>query len=327
MIKIDSLTTATPLDCLLNHNTDFENLQQSKQGVLMSDKLLWKAPLFGVKSIAIDQITNTLIIDASAKALKDQYYEMINSNTVERFIDEINRSGVVQIDAEKFINTSIVRKCDTTINIHPDKPLETYFSSLSYLPITDKYNVGRYKGVGNRGVVFAGTQKTFKERQIFYDKLKDVSRDRKLQKVVPFAKLEKQFKNVLRIETNFTDFKHIRQYFNTDNKLAEMLQTTSTPNLAVFDKITKKVPIDLTLFREWDGLTFSEIEKLEGRKALIRLFNYDFGTIKTFIEARVSKTATRYFYTYKKLLMEMQGERGVIDLTAIDELRLLMKVA
>lgn len=327
MIKLDSITTETPLDCLVNHNDNFVNSQQSEKGVLTSDRMLWKKPLFGIKSIAIDQLNNTLVIDASAKVLKDQYYDMINLNTIDRFVNEINKSGVIQIDADKFINQSIVRKVDTTINIHPDKPLETYFSSLSYLPITDKYNVGRYKGVGNRGAVFAGTQKTFKERQIFYDKLKDIFRDKELRKVVPGATLEKQFTNVLRVETNFTDFKHIRKYFNSDNKLIQMLQSEATPNLAVFDKITTKVPLDLRLFKEWEGMKFYEIEKLEGMKHIIELFNYDIGTIKTFIEARVGGNVSRYIKRYTETLMSMQGKRDVIDTSAIDELRLLMKVA
>lgn len=327
MIKLDSITTETSLDCLVNHNDSFVNSQQSERGVLTSDKMLWKKPLFGVKTIAIDSLNNTLVIDASAKVLKDQYYDMINLNTIDRFVDEINKSGVVQIDKDKFINQSIVRKVDTTINTHPHKSLETYFSSLSYLPITDKYNVGRYKGVGNRGVVFAGTQKTFKERQIFYDKLKDIFRDKELRKVVPGATLEKQFTNVLRVETNFTDFKHIRKYFNCDNKLIQMLQSTSTPNLSVFDKITTKVPIDLRLFKEWEGMKFYEIEKLEGMKHIIQLFNYDIGTIKTFIEARVGGNVSRYIKRYTQTLMTMQGEKDVIDVSAIDELRLLMKVA
>lgn len=327
MIKLDSITTETPTDCLINFNSDFDNSQLSSRGVLTSDKLLWKKPLYGVKSIAIDLLNNTLVIDASAKVLKDQYYDMINLNTIDRFVNEINKSGVIQIDADKFINQSIVRKVDTTINTHPDKPLETYFSSLSYLPITDKYNVGRYKGVGNRGVVFAGTQKTFKERQIFYDKLKDIFRDKELRKVVPGATLEKQFTNVLRVETNFTDFKHIRKYFNSDNKLIQMLQSEATPNLAVFDKITTKVPIDLRLFKEWEGMKFYEIEKLEGMKHIIELFNYDIGTIKTFIEARVGGNVSRYIKRYTETLMSMQGKRDVIDTSAIDELRLLMKVA
>ena len=198
---------------------------------------------------------------------------------------------------------------------------------MSYLPITDKYNVGRYKGVGNRGVVFAGTQKTFKERQIFYDKLKDIFRDKELRKVVPGATLEKQFTNVLRVETNFTDFKHIRKYFNSDNKLIQMLKSEATPNLSVFDKITTKVPIDLRIFKEWEGLKFYEIEKLEGRKHIIQLFNYDIGTIVSFIENKVDGGISRYKKEYLKLIMQMQGERNIIDTSAIDELRLLMKVA
>lgn len=327
MIKIDSLTTESSIDCLLNYNSDYSNIQQSEQGVLVSDKLQWKKPIYGVKSITADVLNNKLIIDASAKALKDQYYDMININTAERLINEINKSGIVQIDAEKFINTSIVRKCDTTVNTHPVKPLETYFASLSYLPITNKYNVGRYKQIGNRGVVFSGTQKTFKERQIFYDKLKDVMRDKALRKIVPSAILEKQFKNVLRVETNFTDFKNIRKYFGCENKLIDMLNSSLTPNLAVFDKITAKVPIDLRLFNEWQGMKFYEIEKLEGMKAIIRLFNYDIGTVKTFIEARVGGNVSRYVKRYTETLMQMQSERDVIDTTAIDELRQLMRVA
>ena len=249
---------------------------------------------------------------------------MININTAEALVGAINDSGRIKVNYE-LINQAEVLKADFTQNLHPKQDLKNYFSMLSVIPISDKYTIDNYKAKGNAGVVYRGAQKTFKERIIFYDKSKDIARDKELKNNVPNHLLGK-FAGVLRVETNMTQLSKIRQYTGKTNSLIDVLTSEHKPTLQVFDKITKN--IDLRLFQEWEGMRLQDIEKLEGRKQIVKALGYDIGRIKNFINARVKGNTSRYIREYRNVLMNvLQVDEKAVKYSLADELRELMKAA
>lgn len=343
MVRLDSISLKLPMGDIQKLNEDHFTRSWEASGTNQEDitsDLLKLRPkvakeIVGLKSIHVDLEDESLKIEVSSKILKGDYFDMVNINTLERLTDEINKSGIIRINDSSLAGAEVL-KADITQNLKPEGSLEAIFAGLSCLPLNDKYNVDAYNKPGNSGIVFSGRQTTFKERQIFYDKLKDIKRDKKLQAVVPFALLHKQFAGTLRVEGNFTSFKTLRQYTGlkmiqagTGPTLLSVLQSQANPNLQLFDKITKKVKdTDLRIWSEWEGMKLYEIEKMEGRKGIIRLLNYDIVSIRAFLQDRVKGNTSNYLRQYRDLIGTMQKERTPIaSPTLLSELRKLMSVA
>jgi hypothetical protein len=132
----------------------------------------------------------------------------------------------------------------------------------------------------------------------------------------------------MRVETNFTSFATIRQYTGTNNVLSEILHSPELPTIRVFDKITKSVNgVNLKLLLSWDGMKFQDIERLEGRKSIIRALDFDMVKIKTFIRSRVSGNVSRYIRFYRELCNEMRRDEITPNEDILKEIRNHMKVA
>lgn len=330
MIRLDSIKIEVPEMAIKSMDRNMPCNTQTVNGVVTSEcYTVPKSNLpFGVRSIQVRERDGerTAIVETSAKILKDQYYEMINNNTIDRYLHELNKNGSV-IFTSDLVDSARLLTMDVTQNLQVGDKIASYVSAMACVPITDKYNVTAYKGSGNMGVVWAGKQKSFKERQIFYDKLKDIARDSKLRKAVHSKDLQR-FKGVLRVEGNFTSFKKIREYTGSDNLLRDVLNSDQQVNIKLFDKITRNVnTVNLELLMEWDGMKFYQIEKLEGRKSIIRAFDYDMVKIKSFIRERISGNINGYVTAYRELCNAMRKERGIPETNILQEIRQYMLTA
>jgi hypothetical protein len=316
MIRIDSIKLKASADTIIEHNNAYRYKPEysSETGELITEKKLWSNPAFGIKSLSIDTIDNSVVVEASAKVLKNNYFDMININTVEQLVGAINDTSAIKLNADKFINEANVLRCDTTQNLYTDKPLAYYFTNLANLPLQDKYEIEHYKRASNKGIVYKGGQKTFKERFIGYDKLAELLKGKGKKEIIdnlPPAVL-KQFQNILRVETNFTQLERIKEHCKTnDTKLISILQSNAIPTLNVFNKITKKVDVDLQLFKPFEGMRYSDIEKLIGRQNICKALGYDMGAIRAYIEMYVKGNISRYLIAYKKLCLELLAEAEV----------------
>lgn len=327
MLRLDSVKIEVPEEGFIWHNTSMPCTTHSEGGEVLSETYTVpkKELPFGVRSIQIRQRGNTptAIIETSAKVLRDEYYDMLNLNTADRYIHEVNKNGYIQFN-HGLIDSGKVLTMDVTQNLQVNDKIPGYIQAMACVPITDKYNVTAYRGAGNHGIVWAGKQKTFKERQIFYDKMKDIARDTKLRTTV-HAKHLKKFEGVLRVEGNFTTFKTIRKYTGTENILGDVLNSKQHVNLQLFDKITRSVnTVNLQLLMEWDGMKLYQVEKLEGRKNIIRALDYDMVKIQSFIKNRVNGNVSGYVRDYRLLCDELRTERGVPDSNVLAEIRQYM---
>lgn len=319
MIRIDSVKLKLPIDSILGYSDMLKHTQEIEVGTGLVTKVVKastsKMVQLGIKKVTITQNSkneseNGCVIECSSKILKQDYFNMITQDSLEQFIEQINYSQLIRFDKNKFIDSASVLSCDITKNIQLENNASVlnYLSSVAILPIGDKHNVYNYKSIGNKGVTWNGKQTSFKERMTFYSKELDVKRDKQLQKYLTSNQL-KQFNNVLRTETNFTQFATIRKYTNSNSLLLQdILSSTENPNLLLFDKITKRInfDIDLRLFTEWEGMTLQQIEKLEGSKNIVKLLQGDMTRIRTFLESKVKGKISRYIKYYRDIALKLQ---------------------
>jgi hypothetical protein len=273
----------------------------------------------GFKRVTYDTKKNEAVLELSAKVLKDQYFELINKNTIERVFSEVNTFSPITFNVGNAIDTTRVLSMDCTNNLKLSREPIDYVLALNQIRINEKYQVSDYKQPGkNVGIVIAGKQKSFKERVIFYDKQVNILSDSFLKKEPYHASLVLQHKGILRVETNLTSFAKIRQYAKSTTMLKDILTSTANPNLTIFDKITKRNS-DFQLYLElengeYSGMTFDQIRKRIGDKAIIKECNYDINLIIQFINKARGKGSnnSKLIREYRNLLCEIMPTEGKI---------------
>lgn len=331
MVRLDSFRIIMPAsDCLLEVNRGKLSTRSDchdQSGRYKKNELYVAGPALGIKSITYDLLSDNVYVEGSAKALGDQYYDLINIDTVERLIEGINDTGCIKLNVPGAIAASELLKVDTTQNLILPSSSLMYVNSLNEIRLNSKYQVDPFRRRTNTGIVFKGKQTSFKERQIFYDKLVEIRKDEELIKVVGWNKLEAQFKGVLRVESNFTAKQKIRDYCGGRSNLLAVLQADAKPNYSLFRKIAGKTN-SIPLFSEYEGYKLMDIEKLEGRKKIIADLNFDPDLINQFIDSRVGGNNSRYKREYRELAQQLSGGKNIISINRhIQEIEDQLQVA
>jgi predicted nucleic acid-binding OB-fold protein len=276
----------------------------------------------GIKRVTVDERKGTVILEGSAKVLQEQYREGITLDTFERVIDTYNGTGIIRLDPSQVMETGELFTVDVSKNMQMSEQIPEYISALNGLRGNTRYQVDQYQNdnVTVNGIVFKGKARRPRERMIFYDKRKDVSRDKTLCRFVD------QFTGTLRAERNFTQFKSMRDVFGS-NRLQDVLTSQANPTLLLFEKIVSKAPDSfLRLFNETEGMTLHEVERLKGRETIIRDYCcMDIDLVKEFIRQRVKGKLSRYFKEYREVWSALDiTETRVVEFVEkhIQEIRL-----
>lgn len=337
MIRTDSMKIFAPADVItdydlncFNHTTKTAGQTKTKQ----TDKHEAFGNVSGLKRIEIDNRTNTVQLELSAKILLDNYFDLININTIEQVFDTINKTGIIEIDKSR-LNDFSVHSLDFTQNLKGQEQPHVYMDTCRMI-INGKYITETYKGTGDNrhknGIVFRGKQKSFKERMIVYTKADEIKKDKKfIQSLNNSLKVISQFNGITRVENNVCQHRKIRELTGVNNRLIDILTATATPNYKLFQKIKGKDFIQTELFRLPDSMKLYEIEKEYGRRHIIQELNFDIDLIKDFIKSRLGEKSkpNRYYRDYFAVMDTMQrADRDTeIDNTVMAEFELLLKTA
>lgn len=326
MVRLDSTKLMVNTDVINGISDAFLTSRiNNTEGQLLTDKQqLTKIDLLGLKSVIIDNLSNKATIELSAKILGSDYFEGINNNTIQKAIETINSTGLIDLNVNKFIDTAEVLRTDVTDNIKPDRYGETFFETLASLPIAKKYHKDSYNTKYNLGVVYNGQQKTVRDRQIFYDKTKDLVRDKQFKNSPHAHKLFNQFKNVVRVESNHSQFKALNKHFGSRN-LLKILNSPVKLNYNVFSRITDKTTdVNLRLFTQFEGMKFNQIRNFLGDKGIIELCNGDWQSIELFIR-NFNKHNYRHYKNQIRTVYNTLNERtGETDVTIINHIKQLL---
>ena len=174
-MNIDSVKIRFPIDSLRGFNqsafdtitTDSMQLPESK----IQYKLTAKKPL-GLKDIVLNQTAGYGTLEMSAKILKENYFSLINLNTIENALQNVNASGLIQINVPESIENAQVLRCDVTTDLHIED-IPKHLRSLAAYGMNKKYECKVYPS----SVVFDRkvTTKALKEYQTFYLSLIHIS--------------------------------------------------------------------------------------------------------------------------------------------------------
>ena len=339
MNGIDSIKIYSSFDILKDIDLDtFINSQKKLKGKLIGEKYTktdFNTP--GLKYIEYDPFAKEpeqIIIQLSAKILKDKYFELININTIDQVLDSINNTNALKIDKSK-ADQLFIHSADFTKNVNCSYTPGQIIGACKTIT-NDRYMVETYKGSKDNknktGIVFRGKQKTFNERLIIYDKETELKKDTKfLKEVSKPIELIKQFSNVTRTEINVTSHRKLKELCKTDNNLLLILQSNEVPVYKIFNKINHFDYRQLEIFNYPDHYKLYMIEKIEGRKGIIQKLNYDPELVRDFLKKVLgSKNVSRYMKEYSQLITEMKmNENGNVELTndIIKEFEILLKIA
>jgi hypothetical protein len=166
----------------------------------------------GLKSIQIHPYNNEVIVECSAKILEEQYLDGINPNTLERLHNSIKPYIHCSLnDVEK----STLFKADITKNLYFDTQEQKEFAiqSLKLGKSNVGFKVDDYTDK-RESIIFTGRQTSYKNRQIYYNKEKELysskSKNREILNILIKHKV-KDIDKILRVEQNVTSFDKLRQ--------------------------------------------------------------------------------------------------------------------
>jgi hypothetical protein len=353
MLRLDSNKIQFPISCL-DHidKTLFIDDIANKSGQCIKDKLYISAPCPGLKKIEINYLTENVILDMSAKILKDDYLKSISINNISQVLDNINSLGLIKMNSNKVIDEGTFMNIDITQNIAwTDTKISDLCKSIQIASINPKVEAQLYNTKFNSGVTLIEQLKTKKVRLIMYDKNIELQ----LSKNKDFFKscnspssVLNQSKNILRCETNNTEFKTIQKRLKIDDlKILSVLNSNINANYNLFNHLLSSPSSEqIELFNKYDeDESINHIIKTEGMRTIIIQCGYDSKLIKSFIQKYCGTTSAHYHWkgrTDKKgrlltkgfyhLLQDEKNKRfklnsGASALTYLQKFNELLKVA
>jgi transposase-like protein len=332
-MNIDSIKIRLPVECLVNYKeiafdtitTDSMQLPGSK----IQYKLNTKKPL-GLKDIVLNQTQGYATLEMSAKILKENYFSLLNLNTIENAFDNVNASGLIQLNIPSSVENAAVLRCDVTTDLHI-QDIPKHLRSLSAYRINRKYDCKVYPSsvVFNRNV----TTKALKEYQTFYCKATDMKKkDRELLKYVSI----KDAKNVLRCESRYANFQQIRNAIEgTDLSLLSVLQSEAKPNLKIFNRITQEIdPADYYNIQNFQALIdmkqaykHKDIQKEIAMASILKMCNFDIELVKVYLATNSTANNSRLLKQFKsRLKAKNEIDTGSIE-NDMNEIRGLLNAA
>ena len=313
MLTFDTIKLQFPAHCLRSQLASDKWLfaTDSDGGNRATLRKPFASGIPGITSAAADFNTNQIIIEGSAKILRDDYLKGFSAATIEQGISSMLRSTGMDACPLDVIESAKVLKVDTTNNIHIPGLMNhsaDVVDALQAARMNSLFAAHPYKKKDNIGIAYNSSHKTYKARQIFYCKFIDMNRRNRANRdffktcsSAGAARMMDSMRDILRCELNSTDFKRIRQRHNiADNSLPALLLSDARPNLVLFDTICGEAPSQpLQLFSEYspEQFTFKDIVEIEGRKNLFAMVGEDERLLRAMVK-RYSTTEDTFITTW-----------------------------
>ncbi len=333
MISLDSVKLSVDIDAL----KDFDR-GKFDRNIKETDKkevqwLTAKEQCLGIKGLKL--FDGKVELETSAKILKDKYLDGLNNGTFERYVDEINKSGLVVFDLPTFHKTAQLQKVDVTTNTFPSG-IEKTIRDLSTYSTQKGYRVSPY----NTGIVATGKAKSNTTRLIAYGKEDELKRNTKANKVLLEHFPLESAKGILRFETNLRHFKDIRDAFHLRKDEPILLKTILESDTKVlydtFNKLyTLEVETSKTIKRKQDTMSqlfnsdrsYKQTQKEYFMRDLIVHCKYDIDLIMKFVKLKVKGNTSAYRRDYEQLIKVMQYEQLENSFESLNEVKELLRVA
>jgi hypothetical protein len=321
MIQIDTLKLAVPLSKCRPE----ERLFTQSKGY--SNRLYCSAPS-GFGQIYINTHQKTLVMEMSAKMLKDAYHESINLSNFTQISKTV--SDCVSVTDEALYNHAKVLRCDVVNNIDVSDygcSKREIINTIGLLKSHSDYTLDIYDKTNNNGIVLRGMYSTVRERTIIYDKQLDLNRTKNkkfIQSLNNPDAMKSVFSNVVRIESNIASAKRLKSKLNIpDIYLCSVLSSCESVNYHNITKICNhklNSIIDLSdyLYNQFNNI-FTKND-IRGYIELFKYCNYDSSLVQQTlsIENNWTKQQKYYYWTrqgIKNLFFaaKLKNEMGIVS--------------
>jgi hypothetical protein len=269
----------------------------------------------GIKKVNICETLGTVRIEASSKLLGSNYGQGICINTLDQFIDEVNKSGI-ELD-HHFINDAEVKLIHVKNDLRLTNDTADYINALNQL-IAPRFTKTKYV----TGVVFKEKIKTHPVFSTFYSKGHELKQNKSFSN--QHIGLLDSMENVLRMESKLPKVSTIKKYFES-NKLLDIL-TASNVNHDIFEKVVNnqtnyKTFINISKMTNAEEKNFSQIYFLN------EYYGGDFDSIYNHLKSKFSAN-TKPTGLRKKLIESLSiinNSDSTFNLDNIEEIKNSLK--
>ena len=307
-VHLDSCKFTVPADAIVelspSATTSHPIIDDETDEVIGSCRKVKRNHLaFGVKSVVVHPGADEVVIELSAKVLRERYFELITHNTIEQALDYLNESNGIILNKTFILEHGQLLRVDATSDLYVSCYPPDYILALQLSLISPRYQVENY--YSDESVIFTSRAKTNRSRLSIYRKYPELHK-RKNQKLRHYLD-PKRYWHMIRVEQNLKSFKLIKNAFGVkDRFISEVLKSDRNPNHVLFLKI---MPTVLPISEEYYSIKRShrEMIKREGMKQVIERFDHDFPKIREFVSRFYPgkrSNPSRIFREYKDLLNE-----------------------
>lgn len=308
MIALDSIKLKIPIsDVEIQNIADFKWAgEETIDGDLIKEKYKLlphiSKSIIGLKDIEFTQ--GDLLLEISAKILLDNYLYGINKNTLEECFSKIKSIIIIK----NYSKIEMLRG-DFNANLEIGCVRNT-IDALRLARSNVGFKVDEYRSSKNNGLAFIGTQKSYKNRQIYYNKQVEMSQAKNrdfFKSCQNGNKLFNSLTNILRVEQNVTSFAQIRKSvgIEDDTLLTKILNSNSNPLLVKHKEIVKFAN-QILLFDEYKNQTKIQLAvEYMGFKGILDECQGDINLAVAFLKSFMEKNHKQKdsFYRYKKKLL------------------------
>lgn len=249
---------------------------EKTKGLLIMNHTL-KVKRIGIEKIIINETFKFITIRVNSKILGSNYNKGICNITLEQFLDEINKSGII-LD-KFFIYDCKVKIVHIKNDIKLKMPTQEYVNALNNL-LAIKFIKTKYES----GIVFKGKIKINPSYLTAYEKWTEIHKHKEFLKVFP--EMKNNFKGIMRIESKFQKISSITKYLGNNN----FLDILNMENIN-YD-LLRKIINNQTQFKniiDTSMLTNNEEKTLFQIKCLSEKYNGDFNMIYNHIKSKLGK--------------------------------------
>lgn len=323
-MTVDSIKMTGDSSIISNYSLDmFTRDQSQKQDAIIKD--VYRTPenlKTGLKNITLDNLYGRFTVELSAKILGADYFDNININNIEKVIDEINSTGVIEIRKSKVSDIGVCR-IDICDNVEVEKTKQKYFKALTLFKFNEKFDCNtNHKG----SIIFESKKKTVSDRITLYDKKRELgeAKNRDLVEKLVESNNLKKFDNVIRVEQNLKSFEAMRKHIGVKTtkengaNLIDILQSQTKSNFNLLNTIVEEPPPLLFRDERFEGMSLHQIERHYGVEKIIILCEYDLEKVFEFIRQRVKGNIIRYKRDYQEAYQRMMRDANMRDHYEID---------
>lgn len=270
--------------------------------------------------ILLDKLNHKLVLEFTSKILLDDCIQLINCDTIQQCLLNINKLSLCLLNIEAILNNSKVLKLDVTLDIecsNLNKLKQQIRASLS------NYNKWTDVKYSNNGLKIQNTASTstFHKRLVIYDKSKELARCKNRsfldslenkQRVLDF------YANKVRFEANIGTMKQIRDLLQvSDNNLFSILYSDASPILDIFDEAIQLQEMnDEKSYQGYGKLTFADFNNISDFRnyLILKEFDFDLKRVSVSLKNLYSENTqwTKIIKPYRELLLRLKPSDNVL---------------